>query len=63
MNGYEFCCWFQGVLDMHPEGLSAAQITKINEKLKTVKSPDQLMAEAAQPTTAAPTEKLGRPRC
>lgn len=48
MNGYEFCCWFRGVIDMSPEGLTADQIDKVRAKLATVKSPQELMALANQ---------------
>jgi len=45
MNGYEFCCWLKGVLEMNVDGLSAAQIAKVSDKLSTVKSPEELMKE------------------
>lgn len=47
MTGYDFCQWFSGVLDMNPDGLSAAQLDKVREKMKAVKSPAQFAAEAA----------------
>lgn len=46
MTGYDFCCWFGGVLDMNPDGLSAENLAVVREKLKQVKSPAQFAKEA-----------------
>ena len=45
MNGYEFCKWFEGALDMNPDGLDVAQTARVRERLKSVKSPQQVAEE------------------
>jgi hypothetical protein len=59
VNGYEFCCWLKGVVEMNADGLSAKQIERVSEKLEAVKSPEEIMkATGGQQGYAGTT-----PRC
>lgn len=54
MNGYEFTKWFEGVLDMNPNGLDVDQTARVRERLKAVKSPQQVMDEQRERQASRP---------